>query len=154
MLTDAKVTMGGGVETKTFHIRDGLGLRLLQSEGGVLVGWISARPSEATTMRAKDLKVDFLHQSSAPKVQAAEAILQERGLQWEEIAYMGDDVVDLGLLKRAGLAVAPADAIEEARAMADFVTMRPGGQGAVRELTDLILKAQGRWMAMIEKFSS
>ena len=154
VLTDATVTMGGGVESKSFHIRDGLGMRLLQSEAGILVGWISARPSQASLMRAQDLKVDFLHQSSAPKVEAAEKILAERGLNWDQVCYMGDDVVDLGLLKRVGLPAAPADAIEEARALSAFVTVQKGGHGAVRELTDLLLKAQGRWDAIIAKFAS
>ncbi|HTI72891.1 MAG TPA: hypothetical protein VMF06_23160 [Candidatus Limnocylindria bacterium] len=154
VLTNATVTMGGGVETKTFHIRDGLGLRLLQTEAGILVGWVSARPSEATTMRAKDLKIDFLHQSQEPKVAAVERLLRERGFDWSETAYMGDDVVDLGVLKRVGLPAAPVDAIEEARALSAFVSTKPAGQGAVRELVDCVLKAQGHWEAMIAKFAS
>ncbi len=154
VLTAGTVTMGGGVESKTFHIRDGLGLRLLQSEAGIRVGWISARPSDATSMRAADLKVDFLHQSSLPKVEAIGNLLEETRLTWDEVFYMGDDVVDLGALKRAGLAAAPADAILEARALAHFVTLHPGGHGAVREATDLILKAQGHWERVVAKFTS
>jgi 3-deoxy-D-manno-octulosonate 8-phosphate phosphatase (KDO 8-P phosphatase) len=154
VLTNATVTMGGGVETKTFHIRDGLGLRLLQTEAGILVGWISARPSEASTMRANDLKVDFLHQSAVPKVEVAAKLIAENGFEWDQVAYMGDDVVDLGLLKRVGLPAAPADAIPEARALSVFVATNAGGGGAVRELTDLLLKAQGRWEPMIAKFAS
>lgn len=154
VLTDATVSMGGGVETKVFHIRDGLGLRLLQSEASIRVGWVSARPSEATIQRAQDLKIDFLHQSSEPKVAAIETWLRETNITWDEVLYMGDDWVDLAALKRAGLAIAPADAIEEARHIAHWVTQKPGGRGAVREATDLLLKAQGHWERMVEKFSS
>ena len=154
VLTDATVSMGGGAETKVFHIRDGLGLRLLQTEASIRVGWVSARPSEATIQRAQDLKIDFLHQSSGPKVAAIETWLRETNITWDEVLYMGDDWVDLAALKRAGLAIAPADAIEEARHIAHWVTQKPGGHGAVREATDLLLKAQGHWQRMVEKFAS
>lgn len=154
VLTDATVGMGGGVETKVFHIRDGLGLRLLQTEASIRVGWVSARPSEATIQRAQDLKIDFLHQSSGPKVAAIEGWLRETRIDWSEVLYMGDDWVDLAPLKRAGLAIAPADAIEEARRIAHWVTHKPGGHGAVREAVDLLLKAQGHWDRLVEKFAS
>lgn len=153
VLTDTTVTMGGGVEYKNFHIRDGLGLRLLQAEG-LKVGWVSARPSDATTMRAKDLKVDYLHQSPEPKVLAIEGILREAGLTWDDTLYMGDDVVDLGALRRAGFAAVPADAIPEARALAHYVCQLPGGRGSVREVVDLVLHAQGRWERVLAKFAS
>ncbi len=154
VLTDARVEMGGGMaERKVFHIRDGLGLRLLQGEG-IKVAWVSARPSQATTERSNDLKVDFLRQSSAPKVGVIEEIQRELGIGWEETLYMGDDVVDLAALKRAGFAAVPADAIEEARALAHHVCRLGGGCGAVREAVDLVLKAQGLWPGLIEKFTS
>ena len=153
VLTDSSVFMGGGSEFKRFNIRDGLGLRLLQT-AGIRVGWVSARPSPATTERAADLKIDFLHQSPEPKVQAIEAILKQAGVTWEQTAYMGDDVVDLGALRRVGFAAVPADGIVEARALAQYVTTAPGGHGAVREVVDLILQAQGHWDGVIAKFSS
>jgi 3-deoxy-D-manno-octulosonate 8-phosphate phosphatase (KDO 8-P phosphatase) len=153
VLTETNVTMGGAAETKTFHIRDGLGLRLLQGEG-IRVGWVSARPSEATTLRATDLKVDYLRQSPVSKVVQIEELQKEAGVSWEETLYMGDDVVDLGALKRAGFAAVPADGIEEARALAHYVCRLPGGRGAVREVVDLVLKAQGRWDGLIAKFTS
>ncbi len=153
ILTDASVFMGGGVEFKRFNIRDGLGLRLLQ-KNGVKVGWISARPSDATKQRADDLKIDFLAQSSAPKVQAASELLEKAGCQWEEVCYMGDDVVDLGLLRRVGLAVAVADGLLETKACAHFTTHAAGGHGAVREVVELILKAQGKWDQLIAEFST
>ena len=153
VLTEAQVTMGGPTETKAFHIRDGLGMRLLQDEG-IKVGWVSARPSVATTLRAADLKIDFLHQSSTPKVQAIEEILAQTGLTWAETVYIGDDVVDLGALKRAGVAAVPADAIAEGKELAHYICAMPGGRGAVREVVDLVLQAQGRWEAMINKYSA
>lgn len=154
VLTEARVEMGGGApERKTFHIRDGLGLRLLQAEG-LKVAWVSARPSAATTERAEDLKVDFLRQSSTPKVTLIEELQRELGLDWDSTLYMGDDVVDLGALKRAGFAAVPADGILEARQLAHYVCRLNGGCGAVREVVDLVLKAQGRWPGLVEKFIS
>ncbi|HVY71363.1 MAG TPA: HAD hydrolase family protein [Verrucomicrobiae bacterium] len=151
ILTDASIFMGGGVEYKRFHIRDGLGLRLLQ-KNGIKVGWVSARPSGATTQRAEDLKIDYLHQSSGRKVEAVEAILKQAGVTWAEVCYMGDDIVDLGVLRRAGVAVTVPEAIVEARELSHYVTRLPGGHGAVREVVDLILKAQGKWDALVEDF--
>jgi 3-deoxy-D-manno-octulosonate 8-phosphate phosphatase (KDO 8-P phosphatase) len=152
ILTDASIYMDGNVETKRFHIPDGLGLRLLQREG-IKVGWVSARPSGATTQRAQDLKIDFLHQSDMLKVAAVEKILAETKVSWEEIVYMGDDIVDLGVLKRAGLAVTVPHAISECQSMAHYVTEAPGGDGAVREVVEMILKAQGKWDALVRHFS-
>lgn len=153
VLTDGTVLMGNGVETKRFSIRDGLGMRMLQKEG-IKVGWISRRSSEATAQRARDLKVDFLHQIEGNKVVAVESILKETGLSWSEICYIGDDVVDLGVLERVGLAISVADAICEAKAIADYVTHAPGGFGAAREVIELILKAQNRWEHVVREYSS
>ncbi len=150
VLTDATVSMGEAGETKRFHIRDGLGLRLLQ-QNGIQVGWVSHRPSPATTKRAKDLKIDYLHQKSVPKVGAIEGILRKAGMAWEDVCYVGDDLFDLGALKRAGLAVSVADGLAEARAISDYVTGQPGGKGAVREIVEVILKAQGRWKGIVEE---
>ena len=150
ILTDASVFMGAGFELKRFNIRDGLGLRLLM-EQGVKVGWISRRPSLATTARAEDLKIDFLVQTKGSKVAAAEAILRQTQLNWAQTAYLGDDIVDLGMLRRAGLAVSVPDGVNEAKVAAHYVTKLPGGQGAVREVVEMILKAQGSWPSIVEK---
>jgi 3-deoxy-D-manno-octulosonate 8-phosphate phosphatase (KDO 8-P phosphatase) len=153
ILTDATVYMGGGdAETKRFHIQDGLGLRLLQREG-IKVGWISNRPSMATAQRAKDLKIDFLHQMDGNKVTAIEKILGDVNLKWDDACYMGDDIVDLGALKRAGLAVTVPHSISECQDLAHYVTEQPGGDGAVREVVEMILKAQGKWEALVRHFS-
>ena len=153
VLTDGGVLMGNGVETKRFHIRDGLGMRLLQREG-IKVGWISRRPSSATSQRAEDLKIDFLHQSDGNKAVAVETILAKTGLDWTQVCYVGDDIVDLSVLKRAGVAVAVADGTGEAKAAADYVTRAPGGGGAAREMVELILKAQNKWRRLVMEYSS
>jgi 3-deoxy-D-manno-octulosonate 8-phosphate phosphatase (KDO 8-P phosphatase) len=153
VLTNATVFIGDGREFKEFHIRDGLGLRLLQ-RGGIKVGWISNRPSTATQQRADELKVDFLYQAQGSKVDAVEAILKRAGLDWDDVCYMGDDVVDLGALKRAGLAIGVPSAIDEVKDLADYVTIAEGGQGAVREVVGLILKAQNKWQRLVLEYSA
>jgi 3-deoxy-D-manno-octulosonate 8-phosphate phosphatase (KDO 8-P phosphatase) len=153
VLTDAGVYMGGGEETKRFNIRDGLGLRLLQ-RAGIRVSWISHRESVATTQRAADLKVDFLHQSPEPKTAVVEQLLAQTGLTWDEVCFVGDDIVDLGALRRAGLAVAVASGVAEARAVAHYVTKAAAGHGAIREIAETILQAQGRWASFVQEYSA
>jgi len=153
VLTNTTVLMGDGREFKQFHIQDGLGLRLLQQQG-IKVGWISNRPSTATQQRADELKIDFLHQAKGSKVAAVESILKQARLRWEDVCYMGDDVVDLGALKRAGLAVTVPDGIDETKALAHYVTRAGGGHGAVREVATLILKAQNKWERLVLEFSA
>lgn len=151
VLTDGGVTMGDGHEFKRFNIQDGLGLRLLQRHG-IRVGWISARPSPVTDQRAADLQIDFLRQEQGSKVAGAESILAQAGLGWEDVCFVGDDLVDLGALKRAGLAVAVANAIDEAKALAHYVTRAAGGHGAIREIATMILKAQDKWESLVKEF--
>jgi 3-deoxy-D-manno-octulosonate 8-phosphate phosphatase (KDO 8-P phosphatase) len=153
VLTNGTVFIGNGTEFKEFNIHDGLGLRTLQRHG-VKVGWISNRPSSATQQRAEELKVDFLYQRNGNKVEAVEAILAEAVLSWDAICYMGDDIVDLGVLKRAGVAVAVANAIPEAKELADYVTVAEGGRGAVREVVHLILRAQNKWNTIVREHSA
>jgi 3-deoxy-D-manno-octulosonate 8-phosphate phosphatase (KDO 8-P phosphatase) len=152
VLTDGTVFMAGETEAKQFNILDGLGLRFLQREG-IKVGWVSGRASPATTQRARDLRIDYLSQGSHEKVPEIEKILAAAGLGWDRLCYVGDDVLDLGALRRAGLAVAVANAIAECRALAHYVTHQSGGRGAIREVVDLILKAQGRWDALVKDYS-
>lgn len=153
VLTNATVFIGDGREFKEFHIRDGLGLRLLQ-RAGIKVGWISNRPSTATQQRADELKIDFLYQAKGGKVDAVETILKQAGLDWDDVCYMGDDIVDLGALKRAGVAIGVPSAIEEVKALADCVTRAEGGHGAVREAVGLILKAQNKWQRLVSEYSA
>ncbi|HWX21333.1 MAG TPA: HAD hydrolase family protein [Candidatus Binatia bacterium] len=148
VLTDGSVFIGRGAEFKQFNIQDGLGLVKLR-RAGLKVGWISSRPSAATAQRAEELKIDFLRQDKGSKVATIEPLLARTGLKWDEVCYVGDDIVDLGPLKRAGVAVAVANAVGEAEAAADYVTKAAGGHGAVREVVELILKAQNKWKNIV-----
>jgi len=152
ILTDSSVFIGLDREIKRFHIRDGLGMMFLR-DYGIKVGWVSNRPSLATTLRAKELRIDFLEQAKGEKVQAVEKILARTGLAWDEVCYMGDDVVDLGVLRRAGVAATVADAIDEAKAVSHYVTRANGGRGGVREVVELILKAQNHWKKLVAEKS-
>ena len=153
VLTDGTVYMGGGVETKRFHIRDGLGLKFLQRHG-IQVGWVSRRPSSATQQRADDLKIDFLVQHNGGKIEGVEAILRQTGMNWADVCYVGDDVVDVGVLDKVGLAVAVGDGVAEAKAAADYVTKAHGGNGAIREITEMILKAQKKWKLVVSEYAN
>jgi 3-deoxy-D-manno-octulosonate 8-phosphate phosphatase (KDO 8-P phosphatase) len=150
VLTDGSVFIGGEREFKRFNIRDGLGM-VLARRAGLKVGWVSARPSLVTKMRAKELKIVFLVQQDdkLSKTGAVEKLLAREKLDWSDVCFVGDDVVDLGPLARAGLGVAVADARPEVKAAADFVTRAAGGRGAVRETVEIILQAQGKWGPII-----
>jgi len=153
VLTDASVFISGEEEIKQFNIRDGLGLVTLRRLG-VKVGWISSRPSAATERRARELKIDFLRQEKGSKVCAVESLLAQTGFGWDEVCYVGDDIVDLGVLKRAGVAVAVANGVAETQAAADYVTRAGGGHGAVREVVELILKAQDKWSRLVAEHAA
>jgi 3-deoxy-D-manno-octulosonate 8-phosphate phosphatase (KDO 8-P phosphatase) len=145
VLTDGSiVTDGHGRETKTFNVRDGHGIKLLQWHG-VEVAIISGRRSPATAARAAELGIALVYQGTLDKVQAFEALLATRGLAAEETAFLGDDLVDVPVLRRVGLAVAVADAAAELAPYVHHVTSAPGGRGAAREVAELLLKAQERW---------
>ncbi len=154
VLTDGSIFIGGEKEFKRFNIRDGLGL-VLARRAGLRVGWVSARPSLATKLRADELKIDFLVQQGdgISKTAAIEVILAQERLSWNEVCFVGDDIIDLGPLTRAGFSVAVGDAVPEAKAAAHHVTKNVGGRGAVREAVELILKAQGKWADLVEKYS-
>jgi 3-deoxy-D-manno-octulosonate 8-phosphate phosphatase (KDO 8-P phosphatase) len=154
VLTDGSIFIGGQNEFKRFNIRDGLGI-VLARRAGLKVGWVSARPSAATKLRADELKVDFLVQQgdSTGKTAAIENLLAQEKLSWDETCFVGDDIIDLGPLTRAGLAVAVGDGVAEAKAAAHYVAKNPGGRGAVREAVELILRAQGKWRQFTEKYS-
>jgi 3-deoxy-D-manno-octulosonate 8-phosphate phosphatase (KDO 8-P phosphatase) len=152
VLTDATVFIGGEREMKQFNIRDGLGLVALRRQG-LKVGWVSSRSSPATACRARELKIDFLRQEKGSKVCAVETLLAQTGFHWDEVCYVGDDIVDLGVLKRAGVAVAVANGAMEAQVAADYVTRAGGGRGAVREVVELILKAQNKWERVVAEYT-
>jgi 3-deoxy-D-manno-octulosonate 8-phosphate phosphatase (KDO 8-P phosphatase) len=154
VLTDGSVFIGGAREIKRFNIRDGLGLVFLR-RAGFQVGWVSARPSAVTKLRAAELQIDFLVQQNdrISKTGAVENLLRRLKLDWDAVCFVGDDVVDLGPLKRAGFAVAVGDARPEVKAAAHFVTGAPGGRGAVREVAEMLLRAQGQWDSIVAHYS-
>ncbi|MFW6107114.1 MAG: KdsC family phosphatase [bacterium] len=152
VLTDGGIVLGsGGAEVKRFHVWDGTGIKYL-ARGGIAVGFLTGRESEAVTRRAEELGVSFVRQGAKDKLPAFEALLAEMGVPESESCYVGDDLPDLPPMRRAGLAVAVADAREEVRAEAHFVTHAPGGGGAIRELAERILKAQDKWAAIMERY--
>lgn len=152
VLTDGIVVVhSDGSESKRFHIRDGAAIVWAQ-RAGLPVGLISARASGATAQRAAQLAVRYVQQGVADKREALDHILRDASLGDEAVAYMGDDLLDLPLLRRAGLAAAPADAAPEVRACAHWVSARAGGEGAVRELIELVLRAQGRWSDVLAEY--
>jgi 3-deoxy-D-manno-octulosonate 8-phosphate phosphatase (KDO 8-P phosphatase) len=135
---------GSVAEMKVFNAHDGAGLKLA-SIMGIRTGLITGRDSQATSRRAREMGVEFVLQGQARKLEAYKGILARTGATNEEIAYMGDDLPDLPLMERAGLAVAVADAVPEVKRAAHYVTVAKGGEGAAREVVELILKSQGRW---------
>jgi 3-deoxy-D-manno-octulosonate 8-phosphate phosphatase (KDO 8-P phosphatase) len=154
VLTDGQVFYNAaGVETEAFFVRDGLGLRMAQ-RAGLLTAILTGRVSGAVTHRAKELGIPEIHQGILNKLEVYEMLLQRYGLTDEAAAYVGDDLNDLLVLGRVGLSAAPADAALEVRARVAYVTTQAGGRGAVREVIDLILKAQGRWEEFIERRGS
>ena len=153
VLTDGQLELlENGDEQKTFHARDGQGISLFH-RAGWKTGIISGRTSSAVERRAQDLKMAYVRQYAKDKVPALEEILALAGVSVDDCAYIGDDVGDIPVMRRVGFAVAVADAVEETKQAAHYVTELKGGRGAVREVTDLILKAQGRWEELIERFS-
>ena len=154
VLTDGSIFIGGEHEFKRFNIRDGLGL-VLARRAGLKVGWVSARPSPATKMRADELKIDFLVQQTdaTSKTAAIEKLLAQEKLNWSEVCFVGDDIIDLGPLTRAGFSAAVGDSVDEAKAVAHFITQAPGGRGAVREVVELILRVQGKWQGFVKNYS-
>ena len=155
VLTDGSIFIGGEREFKRFNIRDGLGI-VVARRAGLKVGWVSARPSLATKLRAEELKIDFLVQQgdNLSKTAAIENLLAQEKLNWSDVCFVGDDIIDLGPLTRAGLAVAVGDAVAEAKAAAHFVTQAVGGRGAVREAIELILRTQEKWKPFLKFYSA
>lgn len=152
VMTDGSVIYNDrGEETKFFNVRDGHGIKMLQ-RAGIKAAIITARQSDCVKHRAKNLGIPLLYQGAIEKVKAFEDLLEKEGLKAEETAYMGDDIVDIPVLKRAGLAIGVQDAVEEVKQRVHYVTMKPGGKGAVRECVELILKAQGKWDDAVKKY--
>ena len=135
---------GSVAEMKMFNAHDGAGIKLAGIMG-IRTGLITGRDSPATTRRAREASMEFVIQGQAKKLDSYKAILVRAGVMDEEVAYVGDDLPDIPLLQRAGLAVAVADATVEAKRAAHYITVARGGEGAIREVVELILKSQGKW---------
>ncbi len=152
VLTDGGIVFdGNGLESKRFHVRDGHGIKMLQ-RGGVAVGIISGRSSDAVTVRARELGVQIVRQGAHDKTAALQEILSETGTRAQECCYVGDDIVDLPILRAVGFSAAPSDAEECVLQVVDYVSSRPGGMGAVREIIDFVLRANGAWGAVTAKY--
>ena len=152
VLTDGGILYDNqGIEIKKFHIRDGLGIKLWQRAGHKF-GVLTARTSHIVKVRATELGVDIIRQGFETKLPVAREILRELRLPAENVCYIGDDLTDLPVIRHVGLGVAVADASSEVRAAASHITKLSGGQGAVREVVELILKAQFRWDEIIQTY--
>ena len=152
VLTDGRIWLfENGEEQKGFHTRDGLGLEILH-RAGLRSGIISGRRSAAVEQRAHGLKMLFVRQGCEDKLAAFAETVSHAGVTTDEVAYIGDDLNDIPLLRQAGLAIAVSDAAQETRESAHYVTTVPGGYGAVREAIELILKAQGRWDELVKRY--
>jgi 3-deoxy-D-manno-octulosonate 8-phosphate phosphatase (KDO 8-P phosphatase) len=140
-----------GEESKTFDVKDGLGIRVA-SESGLGLALITGRVSQVVQRRARDLRIHDVLQRVGDKVVALRALAQEKRVPLERIAFMGDDLNDREAMKLAGVAIAPADAAPEIKQLAHLVTDAPGGKGAAREAVEAILKAQGRWEQAVDRY--
>lgn len=144
VLTNGTIILDNqGNELKAFHVRDGHGIKLAQ-RAGIIIGIITGRKSEVVNIRARELGIQEVHQGAHEKITAYESILAKYGFRDDEVAYMGDDIVDMDIFKRVGVAVAVADADPAVRPHVDMVTKTEGGRGAVREFINIILKSRGR----------
>ncbi|HKY06754.1 MAG TPA: HAD hydrolase family protein [Candidatus Binatia bacterium] len=150
VLTDGRIIIDErGIETKQFHVHDGQGIALLL-RAGIQVGLISSRSSSSVRRRAKELGIRLVRQGVRDKLEAYDEIKRHCGLPDARIAYMGDDVIDLPVLHVAGLALSVADGWAELHRRVDYVTTKGGGCGAVREVAEIILKAQGKWANLVK----
>lgn len=152
VLTDGRIELlESGDEQKTFHVRDGQGIALFH-RAGLKTGIISGRTSGVVERRAQELSMSYVRQNVTDKVAALEQIIVQAGVSLDECAYIGDDLGDIPVMLRVEFAVAVADAELETKQSAHYVTERPGGHGAVREVTNLILGAQGWWEELMKHY--
>ena len=154
VLTNGKLYFGNSGEIMLpFDVKDGSGIRYL-TLAGILTGIITGKNNNAVSHRARDLEVTIVHRNVKNKVAVFDEILQSHGLLPEESLYIGDDLLDLPIMERVGVSVAVADAVPEVKEAADYVTINRGGDGAVREVCEMILKAQNKWVGVVERYRS
>jgi 3-deoxy-D-manno-octulosonate 8-phosphate phosphatase (KDO 8-P phosphatase) len=145
------IAPGTMIEAKGFSAHDGTGVTLARM-AGLKTGVITKRISETVALRARDLKLDYVHQGVADKAGALDIILKESGCKSDEVAFLGDDLVDLPIMRRCGLPMAVANAREEVKDEAQFITDHRGGDGAARDAIEFILRAQGKWDDVVKKY--
>lgn len=152
VMTDGRIVYDDhGNETKAFDVKDGHGLKLLQ-RAGIRVGIITGRQSPVVDRRAAELGIDLVYQGAKDKLVPFREILHKTGLTADQIAYVGDDLPDVPILRRVGFAATVADALAEVKPHVHYVTRHPGGRGAVREICDLLLKETGRWESVAARY--
>ena len=152
VMTDGRIIYdGNGLETKFFNVKDGHGIKMLQRYG-IEVGIITGRTSPVVDIRARELGIELLYQGALRKLESYDDIKRKTGLDDAQIAYMGDDIIDVPVMRRVAFAAAPPDALPEVLAIADYVAATGGGRGAVREVCDLILKGRGLWGEVAERY--
>jgi YrbI family 3-deoxy-D-manno-octulosonate 8-phosphate phosphatase len=153
VLTDGGISYDNqGIEYKQFHVRDGLGIKFWQRAGGTF-GLLTARSSHIVRVRAAELGIDLIRQGFDDKLAVAQQILEQLKLPPQKVCYIGDDLADIPLLQHVGLGVAVANAATDVLSIAHYVTKTEGGRGAVRELIESILRAQGRWDEVIRRYT-
>jgi 3-deoxy-D-manno-octulosonate 8-phosphate phosphatase (KDO 8-P phosphatase) len=152
VMTDGRIIMDhAGREIKNFDVKDGHGIKVLMRYG-IDVILVTGRRSTVVEHRARDLGIGEVHQGVTNKLEIGDTILRNRSMNYEQIAFVGDDIVDIPLLRRVGFSAAVADAAEDVRECADYVTIRKGGRGAVREVCEIILKAKGEWADVAKRY--
>ncbi|RMH02203.1 MAG: HAD-IIIA family hydrolase [Aquificota bacterium] len=153
VLTDGRLYYtSGGEEIKVFHVRDGLGIKLAQKVG-IKVGVISGRKNQALLNRLEELGLEEVHLGVYEKLPVLERVLRKHGLSYEETAFLGDDLVDIPLLKRVGFPMVVADAPQEVKNHALYITKAKGGEGAVREAVEYLLKLRGEWQELLNYYT-
>ncbi len=152
VLTDGAIIIApDGGESKRFSLLDGHGIKMWH-RAKLQTAVISGRQAEATTVRAQQLGIEYVFQGCKKKLPVFEELLTKAKLQTDEVAYIGDDLLDIPLVRRAGFGAAVANAVDELKRYADYITSRKGGEGAVREVIEYILKNTGRWDALMERY--
>ncbi|HEX9024791.1 MAG TPA: HAD-IIIA family hydrolase [Geobacteraceae bacterium] len=152
VMTDGRIVFdANGVESKFFNVKDGHGIKMVQ-RAGIEIGIISGRQSQVVANRAAELGITHVYQHSLEKITPYLDILDKTGLDDSQVAFMGDDIIDIPVLRRVGFAAAPADAADEVIPHAHFIAKSRGGRGAVREVCDLLLKGQGAWETVTARY--
>lgn len=153
VMTDGRIVYdANGIETKFFNVKDGHGIKMVQ-RAGITVAIISGRKSPVVDLRARELGIEIVYQGALDKLSPFQEILASTGLDSSQVAFMGDDIIDLPILRRVGFAAAPCDAVDEVLGAVHFTSRHRGGWGAVRELCDLLLKGLGKWDEITSRYA-